>query len=363
MSTPRLKTLVCASRDDRLAVSIDPRCLVELADPDGRVRHLLELLSEGGRSPDALAAELGVSEDEVSAAIASLDELGWLKDAEAETVLDSEVRERHYSNLAFLDGFSTLARTSVSMQEKVFAAHVAVLGVGGLGSGVVQHLAGLGVGRLTLLDFDQVDSRNFARQFTYTPAQLGLSKVEQVAAWVAAFAPGTVVRALHQRVTGPDVVAALLPGVDLVVAAVDTPVEVDMWVNQACVAAGVPHIRGGLSYLQGFYWSVDPGRSACHQCLETSRDRQVEREGPAAVSTWPRVLEPDPVNRANGPIAGMLAGLVGMEALRYLTGFVPPVSAGTYQLIDFSGACQTSAEAWPRDPGCRICATAPERAP
>jgi molybdopterin-synthase adenylyltransferase len=102
MSTPRLKTLVCASRDDRLAVSIDPRCLVELADPDGRVRRLLELLSEGGRSPDALASELGVSEDEVSAAIASLDELGWVKDAEAETVLDSEVRERHYSNLAFL---------------------------------------------------------------------------------------------------------------------------------------------------------------------------------------------------------------------------------------------------------------------
>jgi molybdopterin-synthase adenylyltransferase len=363
MSTPRLKTLFCAARDDRLAVSIDPRRIVELADPDGRVQRLLELLSAGSRAPDVLARDLGVPQGEVSAAIGSLDELGWLEDAKAEAGLDAEVRERHHSNLAFLAGFSSLARSSVSMQEKVFAAHVVVLGAGGLGSGVVQHLAGLGVGRLTLVDFDQVDRRNFARQFTYTPAQLGLSKVEQVAAWVAAFEPGTVVRAVHQRVTGPDVVAGLLPGADLLVAAIDTPDEVDLWVNQACVAAGVPYIFGGLSYLQGLYFSVDPGRSACKQCLEHSRARQAEREGPAAVSAWPRVLEPDSVNRANGPIAGVLAGLVGLEALRYLTGFVPPVSAGTYQLIDFSGACQTSAEAWPRDPGCRICATAPERAP
>jgi molybdopterin-synthase adenylyltransferase len=360
MYTPRLKTLFCGSRGDQLAVSIDQRRVVELSDPDGRVRRLLELLTEGNRAPEVIACELGVSQAEISAAIDSLDELGWLEDAGAEAALDDVVRERHFSNLAFLDGFSSLARTSVSMQRKVLDAHVVVLGVGGLGSGVAQHLAGLGVGRLTLLDFDQVESRNFARQFTYTPAQLGLSKVDQVAAWVAAFEPGTIVRAVHQRVTGPDVVAGLLPGADLVVAAIDTPVEVDQWVNQACVAAGVPYIRGGLTYLRGFYWSVDPGRSACKQCLETFRARQVDRDGAAAVSTWPKVLEPDRVNRANGPIAGVLAGLVGMEALRYLTGFVSPVSAGAYQLVDFTSACETSAEAWPRDPGCRVCATAPE---
>ena len=62
-----------------------------------------------------------------------------------------------------------------------------VLGAGGLGSCVVQNLAGLGVSSLTLLDFDRVELRNFARQFTYTEAQCGLPKVEQVAAWLHAF--------------------------------------------------------------------------------------------------------------------------------------------------------------------------------
>jgi hypothetical protein len=43
MYTPRLKTLFCGSRGDQLAVSIDQRRVVELCDPDRRVRRLLEL--------------------------------------------------------------------------------------------------------------------------------------------------------------------------------------------------------------------------------------------------------------------------------------------------------------------------------
>lgn len=74
MSTPRLKTLFCVSRGDQLAVSIDQRRVVELADPDGRVRRLLELLGEGKRSTAELARELGTPDDEACAAIDSLDE-------------------------------------------------------------------------------------------------------------------------------------------------------------------------------------------------------------------------------------------------------------------------------------------------
>jgi hypothetical protein len=50
-----------------------------------------------------------------------------------------------------------------------------------------------------------------------------------------------------------------------------------------------------------------------------------------------------------------------MEALRYLTRIVEPVSAGTYRLVDFSGDCSTSADAWPADPACHVCATPPVR--
>lgn len=48
-------------------------------------------------------------------------------------------------------------------QDRLSAAHVAVVGVGGLGTHVVQQLALLGVGRLTLIDGEELDRTNFNR--------------------------------------------------------------------------------------------------------------------------------------------------------------------------------------------------------
>ena len=356
---PRLKTLTCSVLGDRLVVSVDPGCRTELADPTGQVRTLISLLAEGRRTVPQLAYSLEIPEADVRAALDTFDELGWLEDATAPPLLDDAQRERYSSNLAFFDAFTTLSRHRESPQHRLFEAHVVVLGVGGLGSAVVQHLVGLGIGRLTLVDSDVVELRDFARQFVYTPDQIGFPKVEQVAAWVAAFDPAVEVKTVYARVNGPEDVTALLDDADLVVSAIDQPDDIDLSVNRACVAAGVPFIRGGLAYLQGLYWSVDPGRSACRQCLETYRAREVEEHegacGGPHVATWPRILEQRPVNRAIGPVAGMLGAAVAMEALRYLTRIVPPVSAGTHQLIDFSGACEITSDPWLRDPDCAVC--------
>ncbi|HEY1366148.1 MAG TPA: ThiF family adenylyltransferase, partial [Gaiellaceae bacterium] len=259
---------------------------------------------------------------------------------------------------AFFDAFTTLGRGREEIQRELLDAHVVVLGAGGLGSSVLQNLTGFGVSRLTVLDFDRVELKNFARQFTYTEAVLGRPKVEEVAAWLRAFDSRIDVTSVNARVEGPDDVRALLPGADLLVSAIDDPDEVDLWVNEACVGAGVPFIRGGLAYMQGLYWSVDPGRSACRQCLEAHR-ATLEQGVDRALVTWDRVLQSERVNRGIGPVAQLVGSLVAMEALRYLTGIVEPVSAGTYRLVDFSGDCSSSTDAWPRDRHCAVCATAP----
>jgi len=360
--------LHCFAKDGRLVVSIDPRQRVELTDDDGHTQALLQLLAEGSRDVDGLVAALAdrqpaITADEVERALSTLDDLGWLENAAtAKPVLTDRQRERYFSNLAFFDGFTSLDRSREEIQDQLLSAHVLVLGVCGLGSAVVQHLVGLGVRRLTLVDFDTVDVRNFARQFTYTPDQIGQPKVDHVAAWVRAFDPAVEVTAVNRLVTGPEMITELLGGIDVVVSAIDQPDDIDLQVNRACVAAGVPFIRGGLAYLQGLYWSVDPGRSACRQCLEIFRDRQVETGHRAAETLdWPQLLRQERVNRAIGPVAGMLGALVAMEALRYLTGIMPPVAAGTYQLIDFTGDCRITTEAWAKVADCPVCAGAPER--
>jgi molybdopterin/thiamine biosynthesis adenylyltransferase len=364
-AVPRLKPVTCAAAGSLLLVSLDPRHRIEINDEDGEVRALLGLLAEGTRTITQLTEALSVgragrTESDVRSVLAQLDALGWLEDAAAAPLLDDRERERFHSNLAFFDAFTALGTPRETFQRRLTDAHVVVLGAGGLGSCVLQSLAGFGVGRLTLLDHDTVELRNFARQFTYFPDQVGRRKVDQVAAWLAAFHPEAEVTAVHARVDGPDDVRALLADADLLISAIDTPDEVDLWVNEACVGAGVPFIRAGLAYVQGLYWSVDPGRSACRECLERHRRRLADGID-ATVAASRVVLEPARINRGIGPVAQVLGGLAALEGMRYLTGLAAPISAGCYRLIDFDGSCETSTDPWPRDPACPVCATAGRR--
>jgi molybdopterin/thiamine biosynthesis adenylyltransferase len=220
-------------------------------------------------------------------------------------------------------------------------------------------MAGAGVGQMTLLDNDAVELRNFARQYLYRTQDIGLPKVEQAAAWVRAFSPATDVRAVSRWIGSPEDVADLLPGADLVVSGVDQPDNVDAWVNEACVAAGVPYVRGGMFAQRLAYWSVDPGRSACLACHEHELAASAPEHGltPQRLATGL-----DRVNRGIGPVASMVGALVAMEALRYLTAFAPPIAAGCERSVDFATGDQ-EVRAWTPWLGCPVCATAPGRVP
>ena len=68
-------------------------------------------------------------------------------------------------------------RHGEDLQNKISAAHVAVCGLGGLGSNIAIALARAGVGHLHLIDFDRVDLTNLNRQ-QYAVGQLGQYKTD-----------------------------------------------------------------------------------------------------------------------------------------------------------------------------------------
>ena len=357
---PRLKSY--ARRVSRGSITLVRDAGFELAldDPDGSVGELLDLL-DGARDVPSVGAELRrvrpeLDDDDVAEGIAALDEAGLLEDEEAATALDELEQERYFSNLAFFGTYATLGHSRFAFQERLRAAHVLVLGVGGLGSTTLFNLAGMGVGRLTLLDADRVELKNFSRQFLYAESDLGLPKVQRAAERIRSFNSSLEVEAVEALVRGPEDVTALLDGVDLVVAAIDQPREVRYWVNDACVPAGVPFVSGGMRAGRGSYFAVEPGRSGCMECWNLHSERLAEGA----------VLQPPPTrtNRGIGPAATLLGGLVSMEALRLLTRFAPPVAAGRLWLVDFaSGRVEPSYE-WPRVDDCAVCgADAGSRAP
>lgn len=355
--TPVLKPLGWEPVESGVRIVLDPRESIELADEDGSVAALLTLLAEGRRDVDGLHAALNptfpaVSRDDVLEAVQALDELHLLEDNDQTGDLSERERLRHFSNLAFLRTFSNLDASAETMVRQLRDSHVLVLGVGGLGSNVMQNLCGLGVGRLTLVDRDEVEPRNFARQFVYREQDIGRSKVERAADWVREFDPQIEVRTIRTSLTGPadisEVLASTRP--DAVCAAVDDPIGIDEWVNFACVRAGVPYVRGGMTVTEGVLWSVHPGHSACYACVGTESDSStrkvnaaLHRQGAARA------------NRGVGPVATLLGSLVSFEILRFLTGFTTPRYAGATVAVDLAGDCSLDITAHSRRPDCSVC--------
>jgi molybdopterin/thiamine biosynthesis adenylyltransferase len=322
-----------------------------LPDPDGQVLALLDLL-DGDRTIDEVSRAMaerwpGLTADDVAEGIAALDGAGLLEDAAAPTTLSAWQRERYSSNLAFFGTFADLTRSRDSFQEALRRAHVVLLGVGGLGSTLLLNLAGLGVGQVTVLDCDRVELKNLARQFLYSEAEVGQPKLGRAVARARAFNSEVRLTPVERWVTGPEDVAPLLPGADLVLSAIDQPPEVQEWVNEACVAAGVPFITGGIQAGRGLYYLVIPGRSSCLACWR-------DAEAPAGATVTP-AGRPERVNRALGPAASLMGALIALEAVRYLTGFAPPVSAAKLWLVDFATGRSDVGYAWPRLPDCPVC--------
>ena len=102
-------------------------------------------------------------------------------------------------------------------------AHVAVVGVGGVGSWVVEALARSGVGRLTLIDFDQVAVSNVNRQIQALESTLGMAKVEALRRRIADINPDCQVNLIEDFLSAENM-AELMPagGYDAVVDACDS---------------------------------------------------------------------------------------------------------------------------------------------
>ena len=142
-----------------------------------------------------------------------------------------------------------LPQVGAAGQARLAAAHVVVVGAGGLGSTVIPALAGAGVGRLTILDADHVEASNLHRQPLYTMADIGQPKAQIAAARAQAMNPECKVTALVQR-AGPDD-TALVASADLVVDAGDN-FATSYTLSDLCLAAQKPLISASVLGMAGF---------------------------------------------------------------------------------------------------------------
>jgi molybdopterin-synthase adenylyltransferase len=260
--------------------------------------------------------------------------------AKADPIPDKE----RYSRQVLFPGIGVLG------QQRLAAAHVAVVGIGATGAASASLLARAGVGTLTLIDRDFVEPSNLQRQvlFDEADARESLPKAEAARRHIAQFNSGVTVHA-HIADLIPGNIAELLSTADIVLDATDN-FETRYLLNDFAVQQGKPWIYAAAIGAYAATMNILPQPSvfptACLACI------------------FPK---PPSGNVETCDTAGILSTAVNLaasiqvtEALKFLTG-QPHLMRRTLLSFDLwnpnsSAAIDRSeiATGSPR-PGCEVC--------
>ncbi|MDP3399628.1 MAG: molybdopterin-synthase adenylyltransferase MoeB [Brevundimonas sp.] len=219
-------------------------------------------------------------------------------------------------------------------QQRLKAARVLIVGMGGVGGPAALYLAAAGIGTLGLVDDDTVSLSNLQRQIQFDTADVGASKVEVSARRLTALNPHVEVQTFAERLS-PDTASQRVAGWDLVIDGTDD-FETRMAVNAACVQARVPLVSGALGAWGGQV-AVFEGRP-CYRCLVP--------DIPPDAETCARV-------GVIGALAGLIGSLVALEAIKRLTGAGDPLTGRLWIHNALTGQTRTVRIA--ADPACPVC--------
>ncbi len=234
-----------------------------------------------------------------------------------------------------------LPELGVDAQERFAAAHVLIIGAGGLGAPAAQFLAAAGVGTVTLCDADTVDLTNLQRQILYATADVGVPKVVAAKARLNAINPGVRIEALQIR-AGSGELAALVAAADVVLDCSDN-FATRHAVNRACVAARAPLVSGAAIRFDGQIAVFDPrdAQSPCYHCL-FGEGEELEETRCATMGVF-------------APLVGIVGAAQAAEALKLLAGAGETLT-GRLLLVD-ALTMQWRVVRVTRDPACPVCAS------
>lgn len=185
-------------------------------------------------------------------------------------------------------------------QEKLKAAKVAVVGIGGLGCPTSIYLTAVGVGKIILIDNEKFGLNNLNRQILGWQRDIGKSKAKVAKEKLEALNSEIEVEAVVAEITR-DNVHNLIGDVDVVVDGQDNW-KTRFILNEYCVTRGIPFVHAGVSAMHGQMTTIVPGKGPCLRCIFPKDPPEVE-EIPVL-----------------GATPALFASLQVMEAIKLVTG-------------------------------------------
>ncbi len=241
----------------------------------------------------------------------------------------------------------SLKEIGAAGQSRLAQSRVLIIGAGGLGSPVLQYLAGAGVGCIGIVDADALDASNLHRQPLYALADVGQSKVALAQAAIARLNPEVRVETHAVRLDNDNAVE-LVGRYDIVVDCSDN-FRTKFLVNDAAVLARKPAVFASVYQYEGQLQVYKPDPThACLRCL------------------WPQATADGIVGNCAeagvlGPVPGAFGAMQALLSLKILLG-LPGQLEGELLLLNFMNFTQLTLKA-PRRAECSAPACSLVRTP
>ena len=225
-------------------------------------------------------------------------------------------------------------------QAKLRDARVLIVGVGGLGAPAALYLAAAGVGRLGLVDHDEVALHNLQRQVLFDTPSVGTPKTAAARARLEALNPEVAIDTWQTALTRTNA-RGIIADYDVVLDCTDA-FATRYLLNDACVLEGKPLVQASVHRFEGRLSVYATAEGPCYRCVHPT---------PPAPGTV--------ADCATGGVLGVLPGILGAlqatEAIKLVLGIGAPL-VGRLLLVDALGA-QMHEVALAKDPGCAWCGT------
>jgi adenylyltransferase/sulfurtransferase len=231
-----------------------------------------------------------------------------------------------------------LPEVGIEGQRKLKDATVLVVGTGGLGSPAAMYLAAAGVGRIGLVDFDDVEATNLQRQIIHGEATLGERKVLSARDRLVDINADIAVEVYDQVFTSENAMRIAEP-YDLIIDGSDN-FPTRYLINDLCVLTGKPNVHGSIFRFEGqlsVFWAE---KGPCYRCLFPD---------PPPAGLIPSCDE----SGVFGVLPGTIGTLQAAEALKLILG-LGELMIGRLLLYD---ALQGSFDIvrFRKNPDCKIC--------
>lgn len=194
----------------------------------------------------------------------------------------------------------------VEGQQKLLTSAVLVIGTGGLGTPAAQFLAAAGVGKIGLVDADQVELSNLQRQVLHHTPDVGKPKVESAKEKINSMNPDVEVRTYPVYLDSGNI-KEVIGDYDFIIDGTDN-FPAKFLINDACVMEGKPFSHAGIIRFSGQTMTVIPGEDTpCYRCA------------------FPEPPEPGAVPSCKeAGVLGVMGGVIGTiqttEAIKYILG-------------------------------------------